>query len=400
MNRKVFVAGVGMIPFTKPGASAPYPQMAAQATRLALADAGIAYGQVQQAYAGYVYADSTAGQRALYEVGMTGIPAINVNNNCSTGSTALFLARQAVESGAADCVLALGFEQMSPGALGSVFKDRPSPFDRFDQTTDELVGHAEIPLALRYFGGAGLAHMQQYGTQLSTFAKIRAKASRHAANNPLALFRTVLSEEEVLQAPAMWPGVMTRLMACPPTCGAAAALICSEDFAARHGLRADVQIRAQAMSTDGPATFESQDMRELVGFSMARSAARQVYEAAGVGPQELDVVELHDCFAHNELITYEALDLCPLGGAEQFVLDGDNTYGGRIVTNPSGGLLSKGHPLGATGLAQCTELVQQLRGDAGPRQVEGARLALQHNLGLGGACVVTLYEKVGPRAAA
>jgi len=219
-------------------------------------------------------------------------------------------------------------------------------------------------------------------------------------NNPLALFRTVLSEEEVLQAPAMWPGVMTRLMACPPTCGAAAALICSEDFAARHGLRADVQIRAQAMSTDGPATFESQDMRELVGFSMARSAARQVYEAAGVGPQELDVVELHDCFAHNELITYEALDLCPLGGAEQFVLDGDNTYGGRIVTNPSGGLLSKGHPLGATGLAQCTELVQQLRGDAGPRQVEGARLALQHNLGLGGACVVTLYEKVGPRAAA
>ncbi|MGM9514823.1 lipid-transfer protein [Roseateles sp. DB2] len=400
MNRKVFVAGVGMIPFTKPGASAPYPQMAAEATRRALADAGIAYGQVQQAYAGYVYADSTAGQRALYEVGMTGIPVINVNNNCSTGSTALFLARQAVESGAADCVLALGFEQMSPGALGSVFKDRPSPFDRFDQTTDELVGHAEIPLALRYFGGAGLAHMQQYGTQLSTFAKIRAKASRHAANNPLALFRTVLSEEEVLQAPAMWPGVMTRLMACPPTCGAAAALVCSEDFAARHGLRADVQIRAQAMSTDGPATFESQDMRELVGFSMARSAARQVYEAAGVGPQDLDVVELHDCFAHNELITYEALDLCPLGGAEQFVLDGDNTYGGRIVTNPSGGLLSKGHPLGATGLAQCTELVQQLRGDAGARQVEGARLALQHNLGLGGACVVTLYEKVDPRAAA
>ncbi|MBB2484534.1 lipid-transfer protein [Mitsuaria sp. WAJ17] len=400
MNRKVVVAGVGMIPFTKPGASAPYPQMAAEATRLALADAGIAYGQVQQAYVGYVYADSTAGQRALYEVGMTGLPVINVNNNCSTGSTALFLARQAVESGAADCVLALGFEQMSPGALGSVFKDRPSPFDRFDQTTDELVGHAEIPLALRYFGGAGLAHMQQYGTQLSTFAKIRAKASRHAANNPLALLRTVLTEEEVLQAPVMWPGVMTRLMACPPTCGAAAALVCSEDFAARHGLRADVRIRAQAMSTDGPATFESHDMRELVGFGMARSAARQVYEAAGVGPQDLDVVELHDCFAHNELITYEALGLCPVGGAEQFVVDADNTYGGRIVTNPSGGLLSKGHPLGATGLAQCTELVQQLRGDAGARQVEGARLALQHNLGLGGACVVTLYEKVGQGAAA
>jgi len=394
MNRKVLVAGVGMIPFTKPGASAPYPQMAAEATRLALADAGLGYAQVQQAYVGYVYADSTAGQRALYEVGMSGIPIVNVNNNCSTGSTALFLARQAVESGAADCVLALGFEQMSPGALGSVFKDRPSPFDRFDQTTDELVGHAEIPLALRYFGGAGLAHMQQFGTRLSTFAKIRAKASRHAAHNPLALFRTVLTEEEVLSAPVMWPGVMTRLMACPPTCGAAAALVCSEDFAARHGLRAAVRIRAQAMSTDGPETFESRDMRELVGFGMARRAAEQVYEAAGVGPADLDVVELHDCFAHNELISYEALGLCPVGGAERFVVDGDNSYGGQVVTNPSGGLLSKGHPLGATGLAQCTELVQQLRGTAGPRQVPQARLALQHNLGLGGACVVTLYERL------
>ncbi|MEO3712609.1 lipid-transfer protein [Roseateles flavus] len=394
MNRKVLVAGVGMIPFTKPGASAPYPQMAAEATRLALADAGLGYAQVQQAYVGYVYADSTAGQRALYEVGMSGIPIVNVNNNCSTGSTALFLARQAVESGAADCVLALGFEQMSPGALGSVFKDRPSPFDRFDQTTDELVGHAEIPLALRYFGGAGLAHMQQFGTRLSTFAKIRAKASRHAAHNPLALFRTVVSEEEVLNAPVMWPGVMTRLMACPPTCGAAAALVCSEDFAARHGLRAAVRIRAQAMSTDGPETFESRDMRELVGFGMARRAAEQVYEAAGVGPADLDVVELHDCFAHNELISYEALGLCPVGGAERFVVDGDNSYGGQVVTNPSGGLLSKGHPLGATGLAQCTELVQQLRGTAGPRQVPQARLALQHNLGLGGACVVTLYERL------
>lgn len=400
MNRKVLVAGVGMIPFAKPGASAPYPEMAATATRLALGDAGIGYEQVQQAYVGYVYADSTAGQRALYEVGMSGIPVINVSNNCSTGSTALFLARQAVESGAADCVLALGFEQMSPGALGSVFKDRPSPFDRFDQTTDELVGHAEIPLALRYFGGAGLAHMQQFGTQLRTFAKIRAKASRHAANNPLALFRTVVSEEDVLNSPVMWPGVMTRLMACPPTCGAAAALLCSEAFAARHGIRAEVQIRAQAMTTDRPETFESRDMRELVGFGMARSAAQQVYEASGVGPGDVDVVELHDCFAHNELITYEALGLCPVGGAEKFVVDGDNSYGGQVVTNPSGGLLSKGHPLGATGLAQCTELVQQLRGEAGLRQVEGARLALQHNLGLGGACVVTLYERTAGRPAA
>jgi len=394
MTNAVHVAGVGMIPFAKPGNHAPYYEMAATALRAALADAGIGYEQVQQAYVGYVYGDSTAGQRALYEVGMTGIPIVNVNNNCSTGSTALFLARQAVASGAADCVLALGFEQMSPGALGAVFKDRPSPFDRFDAACDELVGSSEIPLALRYFGGAGLAHMKEFGTEMATFAKIRAKASRHAANNPMALFRTPVTEEEVMAAPVMWPGVMTRLMACPPTCGAAAAIVCSEAFARRHGLDASVRIAAQSMTTDRPATFEARDMREVVGFGMAREAARQVYEAAGIGPEDIDVVELHDCFAHNELISYEALGLCPVGGAEKFVCDGDNTYGGKVVTNPSGGLLSKGHPLGATGLAQCTELVQQLRGTADKRQVEGARMALQHNLGLGGACVVTLYERV------
>ncbi|WP_407715818.1 lipid-transfer protein [Comamonas testosteroni] len=394
MSRDVFVAGVGMIPFAKPGRSDPYFQMGSTATQLALADAGISYASVQQAYVGYVYGDSTAGQRALYEVGMSGIPIVNVNNNCSTGSTALFLARQAVASGAADCVLALGFEQMNPGALGSVYSDRPSPFDRFDEATDALVGNAEVPLALRYFGGAGKAHMEQYGTKLSTFAKIRAKASLHAARNPLALFRTEVSEEEVMAAPMMWQGVMTRLMACPPTCGAAAAIVVSEAYARRHGLDHSVRIRAQSMTTDGPETFGARDMREVVGFSMARNAARQVYEQAGIDPSDVDVVELHDCFAHNELLTYEALGLCPVGGAEKFVLDGDNTYGGKFVTNPSGGLLSKGHPLGATGLAQCTELVQQLRGKADQRQVPEARLALQHNLGLGGACVVTLYERV------
>lgn len=393
MSRDVFVVGVGMIPFTKPGANEPYPQMAAHATRAALADAGIGYELVQQAYVGYVYGDSTAGQRALYEVGMTGIPVVNVNNNCSTGSTALFLARQAVASGAAECVLALGFEHMSPGALGEVFKDRPSPFERFDEATDELVD-SDLPLALRYFGGAGLAHMLEFGTKVETFAKIRAKASRHAANNPLALFRTVVTEEDVMASTMIWPGVLTKLMACPPTCGSAAAIVCSDDFAKTHGLNRRVRIKAQAMTTDRPITFEARDMREVVGFSMARAAAQQVYEAAGIGPRDIDVVELHDCFAHNELLSYESLGLCSIGGAEKFVCDGDNTYGGQVVTNPSGGLLSKGHPLGATGLAQCFELTHQLRGTAEKRQVEGARLALQHNLGLGGACVVTLYERV------
>jgi len=392
MGRTVYIAGVGMIPFAKPGASSPYHEMGAAAARAALHDAGLSYAEVQQAYAGYVYGDSTSGQKALYGVGMSGIPIVNVNNNCATGSTALFLARQAIEGGAADCVLALGFEQMNPGALGSVFGDRPAPFDAFDAVTDRLVGKPGIPLALRYFGGAGLAHMEKYGTPLNAFARIRAKASRHALNNPLALLRKELSEQDVLDAPAIWPGVMTRLMACPPTCGAAAALLVSDDFARRHGLRRDVHIAAQAMTTDRPDTFDSDDMMRLVGYDMSRAAAHQVYERAGIGPDDLDVVELHDCFAHNELISYEALGLCPEGGADRFIREGDNTYGGKVVTNPSGGLLSKGHPLGATGLAQCFELTHQLRGSAGARQVEGARIGLQHNLGIGGACVVTLYR--------
>jgi len=392
MKQQVYVAGVGMIPFAKPGASETYDVMGATATIEALADAGVAYADVQQAYVGYVYGDSTAGQKALYHVGMTGIPICNVNNNCSTGSSALFLARQAVGYGIVDCALALGFEQMMPGALTAHFNDRPTPFDDFNRATDALVGAPDVPLAIRYFGGAGLAHMEKYGTSLETFARIRAKASRHATNNPLALFRRELSVDDVLASPVLMPGVMTRLMACPPTCGAAAAVVVSEGFARRHHLDMTVSIAAQAMTTDTPDTFAARDMMQLVGYGMTQAAARQVYDAAGIGPEDVDVVELHDCFAHNELISYEALGLCPEGGAEKFVADGDNTYGGRYVTNPSGGLLSKGHPLGATGLAQCYELTQQLRGTADRRQVADARIGLQHNLGLGGACVVTLYR--------
>lgn len=392
MGNKVFVVGVGMIPFVKPGQNKPYDEMGAEAGRLALADAGLVYNQMQQAYVGYVYGDSTCGQKALYHLGKTGIPVVNVNNNCSTGSTALFLARQAIASGAVDCVIALGFEQMSPGALGSGFTDRASPFEAFDAVTNQLVD-VQLPLALRYFGGAGLSHMKKYGTKMETFAKIRAKASRHAANNPLALFRKVVSVEDVMNEQLMWPGVMTRSMACPPTCGAAAAILVSEKFAKKYGLRTDVFIGAQAMTTDTASTFETQDMIQLVGFDMAQAAANQVYEQAGIGPKDIQVCELHDCFAHNELLSYEALGFCGIGEAERFVEMGANTYGGQVVTNPSGGLLSKGHPLGATGLAQCYELTHQLRGTADARQVEGARIALQHNLGLGGACVVTLYQK-------
>jgi acetyl-CoA acyltransferase len=393
MARRTIVAGVGMIPFTTPSRTESYPLMAETSVREALSDAGVDYSAVQQAYVGYVYGDSTSGQAALYGVGQTGIPIVNVNNNCSTGSTALWLARQAIENGAADCVLALGFEQMQRGALSSMWTDRPSPFERFDEVARTAQGWDDAaPMAARYFGGAGRQYAETYGTGPETFARIAVKARAHAKNNPYAVFRDAVTVDEVLASPHIY-GPLTRLQCCPPTCGAAAAVLVSEKFARKHGLRVEVAIKAQAMATDTPSTFTG-DMIKVVGYDMAKAAADEVYEASGVAPEDIRVVELHDCFTTNELLTYEGLGLTPVGTAEKFILDGDNTYGGRVVTNPSGGLLSKGHPLGATGLAQCAELVWQLRGLAQARQVEDATVALQHNIGLGGAAIVTLYEKV------
>lgn len=392
MTKNVKVAGVGMIPFTKPGQSDDYPIMGETAARIAIEDAGIKYSDIGQAYVGYVYGDSTAGQAAVYGLGMTGIPVINVNNNCATGSSALFLARQAVESGMVDCALALGFEQMVPGALGAVFTDRPNPMKRMFKEMINVQGiDKKAPGAAQYFGGAGREYAEEFGTKDETFAKISEKARIHAVNNPYAVFKELLTVEQIMDSPHIY-GPLTRYQCCPPTCGAAAAVICSADFAKKHGLNNAISIKGQSMTTDFASTLDDHSMRKLVGVDMAKQAAKEVYEQAGVGPEDVQVVELHDCFTANELLSYESLGLTPEGTAEKFIWDGDNTYGGKIVTNPSGGLLSKGHPLGATGLAQCTELVWQLRGDAGPRQVEGARHALQHNLGLGGACVVTMYS--------
>ena len=392
MGSKPYVAGVGMIPFTKPGKSDSWDQMGAQAARLALDDAGIDYADVGQAYVGYVYGDSTAGQSALYEIGLTGVPIVNVNNNCSTGSTALFLARQAVEAGVVDVALALGFEQMNPGALGAVYTDRKHVMGKFGPVMRSLQEPTkEAPGAAQFFGGAGREHQEKYGTRIETFAKISEKARRHAANNPFAIFREPLTVPEVLQSPHIY-GPLTRYQCCPPTCGAAAAVIVSPAYARRKGLSGLVEIVGQSMTTDKASTFSPASMIKLVGYDMARAAAQDVYEQTATGPDEVEVVELHDCFTANELLTYEALGLCGEGKAEQFIWDEDNTYGGIVVTNPSGGLLSKGHPLGATGLAQCAELVWQVRGTADKRQVEGVKNALQHNLGLGGACVVTMYR--------
>lgn len=390
-SSKARVAGVGMTAFVTPKHSAPYPQMAAQAAREALEDAGVRYDDVQQVYAGYVYGDSTSGQRAAYEVGLTGVPIINVNNNCSTGSSALYLGRQAIESGSADCVLVLGFEQMPAGALVEHFADRPSPLENFVAIADSRHGFSDAPVALRLFGGAGRDYMKAHGAKQETFARITVKARQHAARNPKAVFRTPVSVEEVLVSPLMFDP-LTRLMCCPPTCGAAAAVLMSERYARHRGIDRSIVIAGQAMTTDTSSTFAG-DLMDAVGGGMSEAAAREVYESAGIGPEDVDVVELHDCFTTNEIIAYEALGLARPGEAEKLVVDEDNTFGGRYVINPSGGLLSKGHPLGATGLAQCYELVHQLRGTAGERQVEGAKIGLQHNIGLGGACVVTLYQK-------
>jgi acetyl-CoA acetyltransferase len=323
---------------------------------------------------------------------MTGIPVVNVNNNCSTGSSALYLARQAIEGGLAECVLAVGFEQMEKGALEAKFNDRTNPLDRHVNVMNQQQGFNAAPPAAQMFGGAGREYRWKYDTRRETFAKIAVKARQHASKNPYALFREVLSVEQILASDEVFDP-LTKFQCCPPTCGAAAAILCSDDFAKKVGASNPVFIAGQVMKTDFPSSFEGQSMITMVGYDMVKAAATELYEKTGLGPKDVQVIELHDCFTTNELLTYEAIGLAPEGGAEKLIWDGDNTYGGKWVTNPSGGLLSKGHPLGATGLAQCTELVWHLRGQAGGRQVPGAKVALQHNLGLGGACVMTMYRR-------
>ncbi len=389
---KVNVVGVGMVKFQKPGKSDPYNTMASEASRKALADAGITYDEVQQAYAGYVFGDSTSGQRALYEVGLTGIPIFNVNNNCSTGSTAIMLGAQAIQTGTVDCVLIVGFEQMQKGALSAKWDDRTNPIDRHAGVMNDLQGFTQAPPAAQFFGGAAREYRWKYGTKRETWAKISEKARKHAANNPYALFNEPLSIEEILASDDVFDP-LTRYQCCPPTCGAAAVVLASDSFVKKHGIVNPVTIAGQAMTTDFASTFESGSMMNAIGYDMAKACAKKVYEQASLGPEDVQVIELHDCFTANELLTYEAIGLCPEGGAEKFIWDGNNTYGGTFVTNPSGGLLSKGHPLGATGCAQATELVWHLRGQADKRQVKGAKVALQHNLGLGGACVMTMYRR-------
>lgn len=393
MGRKVFVVGVGMTKFEKPGGRDwDYPDMAREAGGNALADAGIGYDEIEQVAVGYCYGDSTAGQRALYEIGVSGVPVVNVNNNCATGSSALYLGKRFIEGGLADCTLALGFEKMEKGSLGVKFTDRTTPLDRHFEDMVARRGFAQAPAAAQIFGNAGREYMERYGTDPEAFARIGEKNHRHSVNNPYSQFQDQYSLEDIKNAPMVFDP-LTKLQCCPTSDGGGAAVVASERFVETHGLwdRA-VEIAGQAMTTDFENTFDGSDM-SIAGFHMTGAAAAKAYAEAGYGPEDAQVVELHDCFSANELITYEGLGLCGEGKAGDLIMDGAVTYGGRWVVNPSGGLISKGHPLGATGLAQCSEITWQLRGTADERQVDGARVGIQHNLGLGGAAVVTVYAK-------
>uniref|UniRef100_A0A3B3BSE0 Sterol carrier protein 2 n=1 Tax=Oryzias melastigma TaxID=30732 RepID=A0A3B3BSE0_ORYME len=355
-KNRVFVIGVGMTKFDKPGAreNDDYPEMAKEAGVKALADAGIPYSAIEQACVGHVY-------------------------------------------GLADCVLSLGFEKMERGSLSTKYMDRTNPLDKHLEVMMDRYGMAAAPVAPQMFGNAGREHMEKYGTKPEHFAKIAWKNHKHSTNNPYSQFQDEYSLEQVMKSRKVFE-FLTLLQCCPTSDGAGAAVLASEDFVKKHHLESQaVEIVAQEMVTDLSSSFSENSCIKMVGYDMTRAAAKKCFEAAGLKPSDIDVIELHDCFSANELITYEALGLCDEGKAGELIDRGDNTYGGKFVVNPSGGLISKGHPLGATGLAQCAELCWQLRGQADRRQVPGAKVALQHNIGLGGAVVVTIYKMGFPQ---
>ncbi|XP_055950206.1 sterol carrier protein 2-like [Argiope bruennichi] len=389
----VYVVGVGMTKFLRPGTNKlDYPQLVKEAVVAALSDCRVSYDTIQQATVGYVYGDSTCGQRSLYELGMTGIPIYNVNNNCSTGSTALMLAYQFIKGGINDCVLAVGFEKMERGSLTSKFRDRVSPLEKHMKLLSNNHPIVAAPMSAQMFGAAGQEHMMKYGTTKEHFAKIAQKNHKHSVHNQNSQSNREYSLQEILDSPVVY-GPLTRLQCCPTSNGAAAAVVVSKRFVEEHHLQSQaVEIVGMEMATDPTSSLSENSCIKMVGFDMTRNAAQRLYAKTSIKPQDVDVIELHDCFSTNELITYEALGLCEIGKGAELVDANDNTYGGKYVINPSGGLISKGHPLGATGLAQCAELCWQLRGAAGLRQVAGARLGLQHNIGLGGAAVVALYK--------
>ncbi|KAK0514734.1 hypothetical protein JMJ35_003351 [Cladonia borealis] len=388
-----YVLGVGLTKFIKPRGKVDYNELGFEAGIKALLDAQINYDDVEAGVACYCYGDSTCGQRVFYQFGMTQIPIYNVNNNCSTGSTGLHMARNMVSHGVADCVMVVGFEKMFPGSLQSFFNDRSSPTSTTSTMMAATRGVTNAPGAAQMFGNAGREYMEKYGATPTDFAEIARINHLHSSKNPYSQFRDIYTLDQILSAPMIHPP-LTKLQCCPTSDGGAAAIIVSEAFLDQrpHLREQAILIAGQHMATDNPTLFDRSAIN-LIGYGMTQTAARTALAEAGVSPLDVRVCELHDCFSANEMVTLDALGLCEKGKAHEMVRNGDITYGGRCVVNPSGGLISKGHPLGASGVAQCAELVWQLRGWANNRLVEGAKVALQHNLGLGGAAVVTVYKR-------
>ncbi|KIN06772.1 hypothetical protein OIDMADRAFT_110587 [Oidiodendron maius Zn] len=392
-NEPCYVLGVGMTKFIKPRGKIDYTELGFEAGIKAMLDAQINYDEVDQGVACYCYGDSTCGQRVFYQFGMTQIPIYNVNNNCSTGGTGLYMARSLISHGAADCILVVGFEKMMPGSLRNFWDDRSQPTGTMVDMMAETRGLTNAPRAAQMFGNAGREYMEKYGAKAEDFAEIARVNHEHSQRNPYAQFKDVYTLEQILKAP-MIHEPLTKLQCCPTSDGGAAAVLVSKSFLdARPQLKGQaILIAGQCLATDAPSIF-SRSAIDLVGFEMTKFAAQAAMKEAGVTPDNVRVCELHDCFSANEIIVIDALGLSKAGEAHKLVRNGDITYGGKLVINPSGGLISKGHPLGASGIAQCAELVWHLRGWANNRLIEDTKVALQHNLGLGGAVVVTVYKR-------
>lgn len=396
MGRKpapAYVLGVGMTKFIKPRGKVDYTELGFEAGIKAMLDAHITYDDVDQGVACYCYGDSTCGQRVFYQFGMTQIPIYNVNNNCSTGSTGLNMARQAISYGAADCVLVIGFEKMNPGSLSAHFNDRTNPTLTSHLMMKEVRGVTNAPGAAQLFGNAGREYIEKFGAKAEDFAEIARVNHEHSKRNPYSQFTDEYTLEQIMNSP-MIHSPLTKLQCCPTSDGGAAVVVVSQDFLDTHPeLKSQaILIAGQQLATDAPSLFDRSDI-DLIGYDMSKKAGEIAMREAGVTPADVSIVELHDCFSANEMVTIDALGLCEHGKAHELVREGGITYGGKYVINPSGGLISKGHPLGATGLAQCAELCWHLRGWANNRLVKGTEVCLQHNLGLGGAAVVTVYKR-------
>ncbi|MDH3213936.1 MAG: thiolase family protein [Myxococcales bacterium] len=377
----VYVMGIDMIRFGRyPERSVP--QLGAEAALLALDDAGVTIQDVEALFCGnLMQASGMVGQRILQEIGQTGIAVTNSSNACATGATAFREGWTAIKAGLYDLVLVVGVEQLGKaGLLGGRGDGRGIP-------KEGLLGSGTMPAV---FAEAGMEHSRKYGTTFEQFAKVSVKNHHHSVKNSKSMYQKETPLEMVMSAEMIaYPN--TKLMCSVNVDGAASAVLASEKKARELGMGRAVRVKASVLTSD-PYTERDLVMPDV--NTCTRRAAQQAYAMAGVGPGDLDLVELHDCFATAEILHYENLGLCADGEAGKLIDEGETAHGGRIPVNVSGGLLSKGHPLGATGVANIYEVSTHLRGEAGERQVEGARIGLTHVIGLGSACGIHILEKV------